>query len=63
MPTVNKYYVLKRGPEFKTLFMDAATAELWVKAGWELGAQPYDSQYEALLAMERWRSRTEPPRK
>jgi len=44
---VNKYYVLKRGSEFKTIFMDQATADLWVKAGWEIGAHPYESQYEA----------------
>jgi hypothetical protein len=60
---VNKYYVLKRGSEFKTIFMDQATADLWVKTGWELGTHPYESQYEALLAMERWQSGTEPPRK
>ena len=53
---MNKYYVLRRGAEFKTIFMDAATAELWVKAGWELGTHPYESQYEAILAMERWKA-------
>ena len=34
--------------------MDAATAELWVNVGWELGKEVYESQYEALLAMHRW---------
>jgi hypothetical protein len=53
---VNKCYVLKRGSEFKTIFMDQATADLWVKAGWEIGVHPYESQYEALLAMERWKA-------
>ena len=58
-----KYYVLKRGTEFKTIFMDEATAHLWVDAGWELGSHPYESQSEALLAMERWKSGIEPPGK
>ena len=53
---MNQYYVLKPGPEFKTIFMEEATAKLWVKAGWELGAHLYESQYEALLAMERWKA-------
>jgi hypothetical protein len=53
IPRVNKNYLLKRGSEFKTIFMDATTAELWVKAGWELGKDVYESQYEALLAMHR----------
>jgi hypothetical protein len=55
IPRVNKNYLLKRGSEFKTIFMDTATAELWVNVGWELGKEFYESQYEALLAMERWR--------
>jgi hypothetical protein len=56
-----KYYVLRRGFEFKTLYMDAAAAQLWVKAGWELGKQAYDSQYEALLALERWKVKLDQP--
>ena len=50
IPRVNKYYILKRGSEYRTIRIDAATAELWVKAGWELGKHVYESQYEALLA-------------
>jgi hypothetical protein len=57
---VNKYYVLKRGSEFKIIFMDPVTAELWMKAGWEIAPQSYESRYEALLAMERWQSGREP---
>jgi len=56
-----KYYVLRRGSEFKALYRDAAAAQLWVKAGWELGKQAYDSQYEALLALERWKAKTRQP--
>jgi hypothetical protein len=55
MPGVNKYYVMRRGAEYKTIYMDQATAELWVKAGWELGTHPYESRYEAILALERWK--------
>jgi hypothetical protein len=62
MPAVNRYYVLKRGAEFKTIFMDQASADLWVKAGWEIAPKSYESHYEALLAMERWQSGREPPR-
>jgi hypothetical protein len=36
-----------------TIYMDHATAELWVKAGWQLGSHSYESQYQAQLAMER----------
>jgi hypothetical protein len=35
--------------------MDAATAELWQKAGWELGARPFESQEDAQQAMEQWK--------
>ena len=53
---MNKYYVLRCGAEFKTVFIDAATVGLLVKAGWELETRPYESQYEALLAiaLENW---------
>ena len=56
MPAVNKYYVLKRGSEFNIIFMDQATADLWAKAGWEIAPQAYESRYEALLAMKRWKA-------
>jgi hypothetical protein len=57
---VNKYYVLKRGAEFKTIFMDQATADLWIKAGWEIAPKSYESRYEAILAMQRWQSESKP---
>ena len=52
---MNKYYVLRRGSEFKTIYMDQATAELWIKAGWEIGVHAFESQEEAQLAMEGWK--------
>ena len=57
---MNRYYVLKNGSEFKTIFMDQATADLWAKAGWEILPQSYESRYEALLALERWQAGREP---
>ena len=57
---MSRYYVLKRGAEFKTIFMDQATANLWVKAGWEISPEFYESRYEALLALERWKSGRKP---
>ena len=33
---MNKYYVLRRGSEFKDIFTDESTATLWTKAGWEI---------------------------
>ena len=57
---MNRYYVLKNGSEFKTIFMDQAIADLWAKAGWEILPQSYESRYEALLALERWQAGREP---
>jgi hypothetical protein len=56
---MNKYYVLRRGAEFKVSYMDAASAELWQKAGWELGAHPFESQKEAQVALDRWKGATQ----
>ena len=48
---MSKYYVLKNGSEFKTIFMDQATADLWAKAGWEIAPQAYESR--SVLASSR----------
>jgi hypothetical protein len=52
-PAVNSYYVLHLGTEFKILYMDPASAALWLNDGWEM--RPYESHAEALLAMEQWK--------
>jgi hypothetical protein len=52
---MNRYYVLRRGLEFKDIFMDAATARLWVSEGWELSARQFETREEAQLEMERWK--------
>jgi|SRR4051812_10161493 hypothetical protein len=46
-----KYYVLRRGSQFNGILMEASLADLWRRAGWELGPTPFDSQYEAQLAI------------
>jgi hypothetical protein len=52
---MNKYYVVRRGTEFKNIFMDAASARLWVCEGWELSARQFETHEQAQLEIQRWR--------
>jgi hypothetical protein len=52
---MNRYYVLRRGLEFKGIFMDAATARLWVSEGWELSAHQFETHEQAQLEIQRWK--------
>jgi hypothetical protein len=48
-----KYYVLRRyDGEFKIIYMDAESAELWKAAGWEFRA--HDSSEDARVSLIRW---------
>jgi hypothetical protein len=48
--------VLRGGTQFNIIMMEASLADLWRRAGWEVGPAPFDSQYEAQLVMERWKT-------
>ena len=49
---MNTYYILRRQAEFKIIYMDCESADLWTKAGWELRLQ--DTNENAELAMSEW---------
>jgi hypothetical protein len=49
---MNTYYVLRREAEFKIIYMDHESADLWIKAGWEVSA--HDSNENAQLALAEW---------
>jgi hypothetical protein len=55
IPRMNKYYVLRRGSEFKDIFIDESSATLWTKAGWEIAARSFDTREQAQAEMERWK--------
>jgi hypothetical protein len=48
------YYVLRRGKDFRILFMDQASALEWVVAGWEVLGQ--NSKEEAEQVMIKWKA-------
>jgi len=52
---MDKYYVLRRGAEFKDIFTDESTAALWMKAGWEVADRSFDTREQAQAEMERWK--------
>ena len=47
--------VLRRGLEFRIIFMDVATPELWFKRGWQIDAHSFATHGEAHAEMERWK--------
>jgi hypothetical protein len=56
---MDNYYVLRREEEFKIVYMDAESAERWLKAGWEL--RLHDSNEKAQLAMAEWEANIRRP--
>ena len=56
---MNSYYVMRRGAEFKIVYMDSESAERWHNAGWEL--RLHDSNEQAHLAMEEWEASSVKP--
>jgi hypothetical protein len=52
--STNTYYVLRRGAEFKIVYMDRESSQRWNDAGWELRA--HDTNEKAQIAMAEWAS-------
>jgi hypothetical protein len=51
---MDSYYVLRRGKDFKVLYMDMASAHEWQAAGWEIYRQ--DNKEAAHHLMEMWKA-------